>query len=540
MALRDHLVHDHPLGPGDAAAIEDADLRKQLFDSGNKLYRSFSKDKTYIIGRRGSGKTAFLQNTTLKGSASQFGRVDLQLHEAYGSLINQVNAPATGATFVENFAKAWEVYIWTEVFISLLQSTKVPLPLKTIIKGYLSAIGVDGDGKGFVEKALGEAAKAEGRIALVARMVQAMMEKEGFALVRERVTTLLKDNNAYVLIAIDSLEDYSPGKERLFLAGLFKFISLKTGPGKVLKARVCLPSELYLIIREKYSENPQKDFESYVMLHWHPKEIIQLINFRIHLFMKEHFPATSRLMEASADDSGVNYIEQLLPQTVINRNGVKERTIVYLLRHSQLLPRQFINLFNNLLSTKFEDLRDGDDVIGAVQSAISEAHVISCVNHSEASLFDEIKSAYSRVYPHLNRVLRATIPNLSRTFDDFDLKTCFRSKNISAIDSQYNDYDAFKSMLIEVGAIGVMDTDPHRSHLENYVRARFEYMMPSRLILPDNSPMCVHPIFSGGVGGELKPLRVRRKDPIANLRNRIVYPDCHDPEIGEYRTQFVG
>src|SRR5262245_24743922 len=62
-----YISHVRPFGPVDSSDVNPADTAEMhdLFDRNNVIYRSLESHTSVLIGRKGSGKTAYLRSTFL-------------------------------------------------------------------------------------------------------------------------------------------------------------------------------------------------------------------------------------------------------------------------------------------------------------------------------------------------------------------------------------------------------------------------------------------------------------------------------------------
>ena len=177
-----------------------------------------------------------------------------------------------------------------------------------------------------------------------------------------------------------------------------------------------------------------------------------------------------------------------------------ESPIRYIMRHTQLNPRQFLHILNAIW---VENRRLGNQPTAVSAQAIEEG-----IRRVEEGIIHEIHRSYEFVHPEAAEAAKAVISELPRVFSHGDLERAFRREGASAIQRVWTrirsaggetakgsyepEYLDFKSMLAEVGCIGKVTS------IElPYVRASFEYSAPSRLQIGSAELMCVHPLFSG-------------------------------------------
>jgi hypothetical protein len=110
------LFHQNaPLGPIEALrASADRDLQRFIFDHDNALYKELDRDKTLIIGRKGSGKTSLL-NTSLFDQDKNSLVIALDSDDSANTfmrIVQEVETLSEDITLVEQVSKLWEVLFW--------------------------------------------------------------------------------------------------------------------------------------------------------------------------------------------------------------------------------------------------------------------------------------------------------------------------------------------------------------------------------------------------------------------------------------------
>jgi predicted NACHT family NTPase len=116
---RDYFTEQQPLSPISADKIHPA-VFGDLFDTRNLIYPELESRPSLIIGRRGAGKTAFLNSLALDHSAQV--TVNLPAQVAFRNIVLSIEKFANGGpVFVEEVADLWNVLLWVAVFAQLLQ-----------------------------------------------------------------------------------------------------------------------------------------------------------------------------------------------------------------------------------------------------------------------------------------------------------------------------------------------------------------------------------------------------------------------------------
>lgn len=107
--LKRYIHVDAPLGPVDAAKIKDSYVSGKLFDSHNELYKHINKRPSLIIGRKGSGKSAFLKN--INGQKKYKIKIEVKTHRAFSEIVKTVQATTKSCDdfiYTEEVADLWD------------------------------------------------------------------------------------------------------------------------------------------------------------------------------------------------------------------------------------------------------------------------------------------------------------------------------------------------------------------------------------------------------------------------------------------------
>lgn len=253
-------------------------------------------------------------------------------------------------------------------------------------------------------------------------------------------------------------------------------------PSDPVNVRFCLPAELYHKF-VRLSSNPNKDFRRKLTLQWTAKELILLAAQRLKLYLSIYdipcFMQIKKLDTTNYSDA-LKLMKMFLPEKITNRFGITEDVISYIMRHTQLSPRQLIMLLNAIFT--FKNGNEGPK--------ISEGAIIRGIRSKEELLVNEILVAYRPIFPNADNVCKRCLPELKKKFTLGDLQRTFRTHGKRAIES--DDFFDFQRMLIQVGAIGrvISETDI-------YIKGLFEYTVPHELVTSTDDTYCIHPLFSG-------------------------------------------
>lgn len=524
--IKEYINHDTPFGPIDANSI---DIRhegemKELFDQENRICKNAFDRPSVIIGRKGSGKTAYLRSVYLDSTYAYV--IKPNPAKAFIKVMGALDAKESETAFAELIAELWEKLFYCALFAKLIAEKAVSGEDLSQLQGYLASIGVrdrctPDDILWTIVETITDASPGSALgILLKTFMNVASVTGANFDECSDIADSALSRSNKKAVILIDSLDDYysiDAQNFRFALKGLFKCVGEFNKAGRLFDVRLCLPAELYHIFSE-ISVNPAKDFSRNVAIQWRAKELVCIAAQRLVLYLKNYYPDFySPFYHLKCEDykDALHLFHAVFPETIENSIGIKEKTLFYILRHTQLLPRHFIKHLNAIFA--YQRRSDQNFFPKMPAKAIQEG-----VRSNDDNLCKEIFSAFSYRYPTAGKVCNDCIPELPFCFSHGELQKVFNSRGKKAMGN--NDFYEFKKMLIEIGAVGQVIGNK----TEKYIKGVFEYTLPHHLFTSTKDELCLHPAF-------IKVFCARRelcRDGIM----RSVYPygtDVDDVVVGD-------
>lgn len=492
-ALRRYFTVDAPLGPLNVGnVLPEHGAIVELLTERNlvNLHRQVERP-SIVVGRRGSGKTSYLKKLGLGKSASLF--IELRTEKTFNLILGSINDLILDSIAVEAIAVVWDGILWNCLFW-LMNRTGRPRIGRPQILEHLRRLEI------------ADCHSLDEVMTMFSKNMQRISkETSGFAL--DRIADILRGNQyenlkaiassdlaskgEIALVVLDSLDEYPVPAKRFkkALAGLLKCAGEFNSVVRNYEVRLCLPSEIYWEFREKISTNPQKDFSNQLIVRWQVNELLIALcrRFMIYLHLW-HSRAFELLRENPLETrrDADSFLGVLFPSHIKNMQGRHERTDQYILRHTQLLPRQMLLIMSEILRINTVN----DTFEPGVTPFISEAAICAGIRDSEDTIVDEIFSAFRDRYGDLAKdACMSLLPSLPRVFanEDFNRAVASFSKengrNIPAA--------RLRRMLLEIGAVGKLDQPD-----SIYTRGRFEYTMTSRLAVGAEERLCVHPLFS--------------------------------------------
>lgn len=480
----------------------------------NKRFESRITDRSsyLIIGRRGTGKSSLIEYFSFN-----------DLHKHYRSI--DVNEPAIYQVVLEKVARMldenslhtthktkliWKYIIWALIFreyagtdprikaadwIDYSGEERIT-PSRLI----LSLI------QGLVSKFTGLSMEQ------VFDSIEQKLASDVFRSAQEAVLELSKTDEA--VIAIDSIEDYPISNSAMMaaIAALIEFASEFNAEFsfKGLHLKLFISSEIFPHLLTSVIPNPLKTVRDPLVMHWRPKELLRFVCWRWCIFLQEtgRIPRNFEVDFERPQDVLKKLWEPYFGIDLINAAGHREPSFAFLLRHTQLRPRQLVIICNQLFKyieqSGFRSEHPSRDAARAVDAVQSQLAI-------------EVINSYKKIHHNADRILSA-LTGLPMLFKGKELDKVARITSSQWENEEYSPYN-FRAICAELGIIGRVRSFDRRSGI---IAADFEYFIEDNLVITDKDECVFHPLF-------FSKYNVQR-----NVENTIVYPfpDHPDYSIG--------
>lgn len=489
-----YFTRDDPFGPTSSDELPSDLERLGLYDKHNDMSQEVQNEHpSFVIGRRGAGKTAFLRATAMDELD-----VWLEAHEAVpavGALIRGLRFENEGA-YVERTLPIWHACFVVAILASVwkrgcrLQYDDCP---RAFDFGR-ATISQEKTATAHVVRLLTEATRAaeSQRVGNVGDFLNSiMMNGVPYWIAKQELYQAIEIAQCRGVIMVDSLEEYNDAfysegiiisHQTLALQGLFKATAqARRSYDDPFRVTVAFPGELWHHYLE-LSSNPLKDFESNLLLHWTNHELVELAARRLVTFLKTNDPDQAHSLRSQVErhtkkDWARQVLLKYLPPELSNSSGHREDSIAYLLRHTQLLPRHFLLLLNGVFGAN--DIFPG---------CISQERMRVKVSEGERLVVNGIVSSFRSLYPTLRFGCESIIPQLNTVFTLEQFERAHQNGE-RWLDTPT---DAL-SVLVEVGAVGRVAASRQTGL---YIRGDFEYLHDRKLRLFPEDSLCIHPLFS--------------------------------------------
>jgi hypothetical protein len=480
-----------PLGPIAIDDETDPTVLRALYDSRVNLHiTSQHSPPTFIVGRRGSGKTSLLLS-------SQLDESNLTIHLSTAGAFSRVQAAvdALQARLLlteEGVADIWSLLLWGPIAVRLAERHRdrdphreyqvlweTTAPLRALVpRNGIPGISYDDLILDHLAQQFTVAVRSMdtvlGTDALGRHFcISGRPWVEGIEAARAVATA----RKAKIFVLIDSLENIGAqiGRLELTLKGLFHLvgrIGMQTSR-RPFRLQCCFPSELWPLLH-KISSNPVKDFADRVVLQWSGDDLLRAAALRLNAFLERQFPE----MAVKPEDS-LDLFRTLFPARIKSGAGLVEPSIAYMLRHTHLLPRQFIYILNEALHRA---------IVATEQPVVRSSDIIGAVAEVETTLCPEVFAAHMFRYPAAEDITRQLVPYLPFRFTEGHLHSMY---NRAGIQQSFGiGYRTVLEMLSHIGLFGRFVGEERY-----YAKAEFEYTVEGSLNLSPDDEYCLHPLF---------------------------------------------
>jgi len=476
----------------EVARFGEAGYQEVFFDETPFNEPSLDEECYLIVGRRGSGKSALAHYFSFQTRIPNASCIRIEEPELYREFIHRIekaDQTLPSEVLVPWLTSLWSFAIWSLLFEHFGLTRGEARESKAEAAPSLKR---DGSADKVLLRIIHSLASPRSRTESLLKRARTKTEDAHFAELKAKV--LKRSANAPVIVAIDTLEKYDITNIALMntLSALVHCVSQMCDEcaGRGVYVKVFLPGEIFPYLEDRYLLNPTKVIRNPEFLLWRPRDLLRLICWRFVTLLGHRRDKLSLMDQRSLDkmvaldwkDSRKVYKEvwvKFFGEFVQNSQGIREETWSYVLRHTQMRPRQLITICNSIA----EMARREDRFL-----QYSEKNIRDGIADAEIRLAGEILNSYSEVFPNVDKIVDALTgaPKIleGRTFDSL------ASRSRPWWDAGMYSLDAFRQVLADVGVIGVLEP---KSASE--VHARFSYAIKNRLHVMSEDTCVIHPMF---------------------------------------------
>jgi hypothetical protein len=464
-----------------------------------------------IVGRRGSGKTALSQFFSFQKQLRNTIAIDVDEPVAFEQILEKVSklTMQSREVAIPRIAKIWNFLIWLIIFRELKDQN---------IRIRAACIFGDENGKvsNFIRHTLSALVNhfldTEGDLL---SELEAILSDERIAAGKAAVLELARKKP--IIVAIDTLENYAINDDIMMrtMAALIQCGSEfnRDHARNGVHVKIFLMAEIFPYLKEEVILNTLKFVRHEVHLHWRPRDLMRLISWRFH----HHLHAVGQLSEESANIKWDDYNEvrekmwnPYFGNSLQNDRGLSELSFPYVLRHTQMRPRQLIVLCNTIADRAFRE---------KTFPIFHPKMIVKAIAEGQCALAEEVLNSYSSVYPKVGRIVEA-LSGMPMIFKGNELD---KRAPLTASEWSPGEYSplAFRQLIAELGIVGRTRRIDQKS---GFVEADFEYSLKARLPLMVTDYCVIHPMF------------YRRLNINQNLNLRV-YPFPEHDEFKELTHQ---
>lgn len=451
-----------------------------------------------IIGRRGAGKTALCQFFQFQKIIRKSQAIVVRQEELFEQVLERIGGLAIEHrdTASAHIAKIWNYVLWSllaraadmnhdffsDAMLAAKDQESVGNKVKHLLRTLLKKLLKDEDGKLIID---------------IERLAESKpVQKAKEAVLKQAAITP-------IILGIDTAEQYDVEnwEKMASVAGLVQCVAdFNSNYSRCgIHIKLLLPAESYPHLEERYVANPLKHLKNPVHLNWRPRDLLRLICWRFHHYLA----ARDGLLDESKGEINWDKFESVRSKmwdpyfgtSVRGRTSLDEPSFVYVLRHTQMRPRQMILLCNHIAKLARED---------RTFPRFSPDLIRQGVREQEISLANEVINAYSFVYPNANTIvdgLMGAKPVFAGKYLDK-----VASRTASQWEGKSYSQLAFRELVAQLGIIGRVR---QRNDNAGWVEADFAYAVRGRLSLVETDECVIHPMFCAKFNIQMdKPLRV--------------------------------
>jgi hypothetical protein len=447
---------------------------------------SLKRDVYLIVGRRGSGKTSLGQYFCFQDKIKDACCIDVDEPKIYQDVLSKVArfAAVSSDVAIPRIVGIWEFIIWSLIFREYKDMNEV-----------VAAAAVFGEERGTASNAIRSILrKLLSKFFMddkeeLADELENLLSSEVITRAKAAVGELTIDKP--VIISIDTLEHYDVGNEPIMraTAALIEcasnFNTLWASKGVLVK--VFISAEVFPYLMENVISNPSKYVRkpNPIYLYWRPRDLIRLLCWRFYLYLGDHsllpLVYSHNLDWTNFKEVWRCYWKPYFQESLLNSNGLREMTFPYVLRHTQMRPRQVIMICN--------EISERAKARGTFPNFPPDV-IVEAVKSVERLLANELINSFKSVYPNVGEIVNALYGKPKRFKGNLLDKV---SKDTASAWPQ-GDYSPlkFRKLVSELGIVGRVRKVDERSGI---ISADFEYFMEDRLPLQTDDDCVVHPMF---------------------------------------------
>jgi hypothetical protein len=431
-----------------------------------------------IVGRKGAGKTALSTFLSFQRSIPDSSYVELDVREIYKKIFHR------GASWIDQrrqlvipeLAVAWDLIVWSHI-IEAMRGDVQHVDQDSIWQTLSPASIFDRLAQIILSNDRREVSVDLEHINRDARLEEAKAE------------ICRRCARRPLIVAIDTLEQYDINDNLLMYAqaALIEFAARFNAAycDRGLHLKVFVPGEIFPYLYQKTVLNPSKSIKHPVFLLWRARDLLRLICWRLFKRLETAGYEFSQPQLSINWDSYKDVLDQMwtpfFGRQIKNGMGNMEDSFPYVLRHTQMRPRQLIYLCNTIANRSLYSGRFPSAMAHDVRDGVKEG---------EDWLAQEILNSYSSVHENVDTIIKA-LDGAPMSFPGSELDRRAKRTRSHWPSGRYS-LDDFRRLVAEIGVVGRVR---HGSSDSRFISAEFEYSLPRHLNIAPEDKCVVHPMF---------------------------------------------
>jgi hypothetical protein len=509
MAIDNLITDREPLGPIDQDRVKLSADVSAILNSSVAPFRAVVRQPPIILfGRKGSGKSSVLAELQVQAQTSR---------PMSGEL------PSEGGTFVMTL-KSWEEFfqltsdVQVRTQASIVGGTGGFMPPELHEKLWVEVIW-DRIIKFFYNFSSIDPARA------MLRPVDSYMHsnpmwgqpvrtaaEQLFQEAQSAILSFLVARRSKLLLLFDSMDEY-PVRNDMFmetLGGLLRAINSMYYDFQNVRITFCMPEEIEKFLNAE-SSNLLKDYASSQRIRWKPVDLLKAVAHRYRLCLSKYDEAffdEIKTINLNERDGLHTLFDRILPTTIRNGFGEREDPLAYIIRHTQLLPRHAIAIFNSIISI--------NHIATGGFRLLTEESISEGIKRIEALIAGQVLYPYLKIYPYLLDTCKAVLPDLE-PICSYDQLRSAQSRFKQRVEPDAG--NALWQTLFQMGVLGKVASGDDKTRTEGiktsrYILANFHFNIDGGFGFSTDGMYCFHPVFSRYFGMARRDLDDKR----------VVYP----------------
>lgn len=473
--------------------------------------RALETDTYLIVGRRGTGKTSLAKYFGFQTELRNAQCIDVNEPDAYDDIFRKVSALSSYSSGIEasRIRRLWDYLIWSLMFLHYRNRDRAIAAACLVVDQQEGPARIIRDIlKHLLSKFIGDSKGT------VADEIEGFLSSKTFEAAKDRLLAITK--NEPLLVAIDTLEKYDVNDD-LLMTTTSALIESASGfnvqySSRGVHVKAFVSTEIFPHIKESVISNTTKYIKNPVYLHWRPKDLIRLICWRFSRHLERSNYISVRTRDINWDDFNGVLEKMWYPYFGVelkNARGLAEKTFPYVLRHTQMRPRQLVLLCNAIARKALKE---------KVFPDFKKLSIADEVKEAEQILADEVVNSYSKIYPKVAQIidaLRTSPMTFEGSYLDKQAKT-----TAFAWEGNYSPAN-FRKLVAELGIVGRVRSFDEGTGI---ISADFEYTISDRLALRSTDECVIHPMF-------YSKLQTKKN------RDIIVYPFPDHPDYNHLQDK---